>query len=237
MEMGMGMRYEGGSMDGSVGSEPGPDPRDAGDRQVMVPVYSEGLSLSTFPYMNSLAPLSTIMRSQPKGQYATVVRNSSDEFVEKSPAVELAPAAVSIGGDLEAARPESAANSEAAVVPPRVAPPADEARRTLADYDLRFLDNHFWLPPLTVYGRRQAAGELPMYVIPRDKYECSQAAAITLLCAFMCFPPLWLVIGWGGLDPVVGRIPRGPKIAARVLGSAFFVFAIVGMAVGLGVGT
>lgn len=65
---------------------------------------------------------------------------------------------------------------------------------------------------------------------------CNAATERFLLCVFALFPPLWLLLGAGLLDGLVGRVSTRGKLIAFVLSGAFFLMAIAGLVVGLTIG-
>lgn len=216
------------------------------ERKAMLPVYLEGLSLSTFPYMNSLAPLSTIVRQQQKGQYATIVKRddrddaTGGEIARIQQQQHIVRLGAAVNYDLHPSRapdPSNVADDDVGGVDYGAEKHPDGLLSSVnISRDLAFLDRHFQIPPFSISNDRIFRNEFEFPYIPRTKVECSDSAAVLMIAVFICFPPMWIVLGWGGIDSVVGVVPRRHKIAARVLGSGFFVLAILGITIGLGVG-
>lgn len=79
--------------------------------------------------------------------------------------------------------------------------------------------------------------QIPHPILIGQPYDaCSPVLARILLGACLIFPPLWLLLGTGLFDPVVGVVPLGIKQTALILAlcSAMIVIAcvIIGMVVG-----
>ncbi|KAK9468891.1 hypothetical protein V1512DRAFT_258148 [Lipomyces arxii] len=55
--------------------------------EVLVPVYYDGLSASTFPHTNFLAPISAVVKSKPRPHFATVVETNVESIVSTSPRI------------------------------------------------------------------------------------------------------------------------------------------------------
>ncbi|KAK9454867.1 hypothetical protein V1511DRAFT_460220 [Dipodascopsis uninucleata] len=228
-------------------------------KQVLVPVYSEGLSFSTFPYINSLAPLSTIVRQQPRGQYATTIvgdRTSMGSAIlppiptRSPPRPSYDPArfipARYLGSqtadeDFDAEMQES---SDMA----RIQPIESPQTRSLAFEDpldmlVQLQRQQIDQPNLSLDISRRTSfyPPLPMNyekaTIKAQKNLCPVDIARIMLVAFMCFPPLWLFMGFGGMDKALGKVPRTERFIAKVLGISFFTISFVGMIVGLAVAT
>ncbi|KAK9377978.1 uncharacterized protein V1513DRAFT_428945 [Lipomyces chichibuensis] len=221
-------------------------------KRALIPVYSEGLSLSTFPYVNSLAPISTIVRQQPRGHYATTVvgaRHSAMSTIlppmpTQPPAMQTGINAVvgqrygrtvinhqekagrlSAEEDVDYSQLEAHARWE------------DEEQVDLDDpleilRQLRMHQQEAWNDSMFTFHMQQNSPA----TIPRERRPCSKGMARLLLAVFICFPPLWLVMGCGGLDNVVGEIPLVERIVAKIMGASIFVAVIIGLGVGLGVG-
>ncbi|KAK9240664.1 hypothetical protein V1525DRAFT_394583 [Lipomyces kononenkoae] len=217
-------------------------------KRALIPVYSEGLSLSTFPYINSLAPVSAIVRQQPQGLYATTVVRVRDSAISTIlPPMPTQPPATRNGIDTivgqRYGRPEINLQNEADrddVDYSRLEAQVRSEGEEHVDFD----------DPLELLGQirmhQQAAWNDSMFTfqiqhnspptIPRERRPCSKSMARLLLAVFISFPPLWLVMGFGGLDRVVGEIPPLERTVARIAGAGIFVASIIGLAVGLGVG-
>ncbi|KAK9324363.1 hypothetical protein V1517DRAFT_317900 [Lipomyces orientalis] len=220
--------------------------------RALIPVYSDGLSLSTFPYINSLAPLSAIVRQPPRGHYATTVVEARDSVVSTilppmpthPPATQMGTSAVvgqrygrrqihhqndaevmTAEEDIDYRQLEAQARSES-----EEQTDPDDPLEILRK--LRVHQHEAWHDSIFTFQMQQNTPP----TIPRERRACSQSTARVLLVIFAFFPPLWLVMGFGGLDNIVGEIPRIERIVARVLGASLFVAAVVGLAVGLGVG-
>lgn len=65
---------------------------------------------------------------------------------------------------------------------------------------------------------------------------CNPTAETFLLCVFVIFPPLWLLMGAGFFDGLFGKVSTRSKMIAFVLSGAFFLMAIAGLVVGIVVG-
>ncbi|KAK7203769.1 hypothetical protein BZA70DRAFT_282055, partial [Myxozyma melibiosi] len=195
--------------------------------RALIPVYSEGLSMSTFPYTNSMAPLSAIVRQQPRGQFATAVCRSS-VLLPPLPNAASPNLAITAEEERKPVTAPAAAMSKALEVP--------AVEKTVTSEDplelLRQLEQARRFRHESMF---ESPTDYPAY-IPRARRACSEQVARTLLVVCLCFPPMYFVMGFGGLDKIVGEIPRREKIVARVVGLGLFVGAIVGIVVGFVVG-
>ncbi|KAK9363425.1 hypothetical protein V1504DRAFT_217976 [Lipomyces starkeyi] len=221
-------------------------------KRALIPVYSEGLSLSTFPYVNSLTPISTIVRQQPRGHYATTVVGARDSTMSTIlPPMPTQPPAIQTGINAVVGQRygRTVINYQNKAERLSAAEDADygqlEAQTRWEDEEQVDLDN-----PLEILRHlrmhQQEAWNDSMFTfqmqqnypptIPRERRPCSKSMARLLLAVFICFPPLWLVMGFGGLDNVAGEIPLVERIVAKVMGASIFVAVIIGLGVGLGVG-
>ncbi|KAK9491812.1 hypothetical protein V1508DRAFT_433607 [Lipomyces doorenjongii] len=220
-------------------------------KRALIPVYSEGLSLSTFPYVNSLAPISTIVRQQPRGHYATTVVGARDSTMStilppmptQLPAIQTGINAV-VGqryGRMEINHQNKAKRlAEEDLDYSQLEAQArwdDEEQVDLDDpleilRQLRIHQQEAWNDSMFTFQMQQNSPP----TIPRERRPCSKSMARLLLAVFICFPPLWLVMGFGGLDNVVGEIPSVERMVAKVIGASIFVAVIVGLTVGLAVG-
>ncbi|KAK9459980.1 uncharacterized protein V1516DRAFT_678564 [Lipomyces oligophaga] len=231
---------------------------ESGPKKAMVPVYMETLALSTFPYVNSLAPFSAMLQQLPRGQYATTMsagaignhrdsrisailpplptresilkfpRSIASRFSMKSkPCEDNAQSQVA---DESKSRPAESPVARRNVEPARPVPsggPEDpmDFLIQLENGVGRFQhDSMFEFkalePPALVQGRA----------------NCPESIGAMLLVVFVLFPPMWLVMGFGGLDSTFGEISRTQKIVARTLGLCLFTAAIAGIVIGLAVG-
>lgn len=79
----------------------------------------------------------------------------------------------------------------------------------------------------------------PSYEVTQSNTENSKGLEKFLLCVFVIFPPLWLLLGAGFFDRLLGKsggvTPR-TKFLAFVFAGIFFILAIAGLIVGLAVG-
>ncbi|KAK9389954.1 hypothetical protein V1515DRAFT_613448 [Lipomyces mesembrius] len=220
-------------------------------KRALIPVYSDGLSLSTFPYVNSLAPISTIVRQQPRGHYATTVVGARDSTMSTIlPPMPTQPPVIQTGinavvgqhyGRTEFNHQNKAERLAEEVVDysqlEAQARWEDEEQVDLDDpleilRQLRLHQQEAWNDSMFTFQMQQNSPP----TIPRERRPCSKSMARLLLAVFICFPPLWLVMGFGGLDIVVGEIPQVERMVAKVMGASIFVAVIIGLGVGLGVG-
>ncbi|KAK9382617.1 uncharacterized protein V2V93DRAFT_365611 [Kockiozyma suomiensis] len=193
--------------------------------RALIPVYSEGLSMSTFPYTNSMAPLSAmIIRQQPKGQFAAAMYRSS-VLLPPLPRARNPDLVVTIGAEPAGAdtKTELLLDDKASQNSPGVEEALDMLRQLEQARQIRH-ESMFEGP--AVYAP----------YIPRSRQACSEGVARTVLLLCICFPPMFLVVGFGGLDAVVGEMPRREKFVARAVGACVFAGAIAGLVAGLVVG-
>ncbi|KAK9246794.1 hypothetical protein V1506DRAFT_130266 [Lipomyces tetrasporus] len=220
--------------------------------RALIPVYSDGLSLSTFPYINSIAPLSAIVRQPPRGHYATTVVEARDSVVTTIlPPMPTHPPAIRTGmsavvGQRYGRRKIQLQNEAESVTDEEdidyrqleAQARSESEEQADPDYTLEILrqlrahQHEAWHDSIFTFQMQQNTPP----TIPRERRACSKSMARVLLVIFTFFPPLWLVMGFGGLDNAVGEIPRIERMVARVLGASLFVMAVVGLAVGLAVG-
>ncbi|KAK9481320.1 hypothetical protein V1514DRAFT_6883 [Lipomyces japonicus] len=208
--------------------------------KALIPVYSEGLSLSTFPYMNSLAPLSATLRQQPKGHFATTVVGdcSSVESTILPPLAlpSLQTGLTSVVGQRYGRNQELDSQQDLEA----------QGGRTNVVSDKDCLDIEYPLDMMQHVYNQSSKNELasdsflttyqqPYPKIARQQKTCASSVASVLLIVFICFPPMWFVLAFGGLDKAVGKVSKKDRLIAGGLGITFFTAALVGMAVGLGI--
>ncbi|KAK9451134.1 uncharacterized protein V1518DRAFT_412620 [Limtongia smithiae] len=242
-----------------VPSDPGSPGQQRGLRtsrsadEILVPVFNEGLSFSTFPYMNSMTPLAAVVRRQPQSHYATTVVMQQQDVRRDSHASTVLPPLPNAGQ-----RHARSDDIEEEKTPPTQIPLDEEKavggnsgeeldvgaalellsrmeRRSKGLRHEEMFEHHEGSHSGHDRGAMSALGGPPP-TLRRRRVACRPEVARVLLAAFICFPPMWIVMGAGGLDGVIGEVPHAEVLAARVLGGATFVGAVVGMGVGLGVG-
>lgn len=62
---------------------------------------------------------------------------------------------------------------------------------------------------------------------------CDKSTELVILLFSFLFPPLWLLLGTGQFDSVIGRVSRQSKITSLVLAALVFVAIIIGVIVGI----